>query len=222
MPIKPGSSPISFTVVTSGVSGTLYCNDISFTRVIQNFDRTEFSNARLRAAPTTTGATPLIVPAFGNQPVQLLTTCTDDVPRPLTPDDDNIANIKQRFNIIRYVIQGAVSAGADVSNLYTVWADHIIRLNRFDLHLAKLQMDLSIDYITGMQGADFNYLTSTGLTFTGNALGGTPLTNMLITDYVIGVEYEARLPDGSGNSTVLYDFQLTIENRTITPQGVET
>jgi hypothetical protein len=198
----------------------MYCNDIQIVRALQNFDRTEFSNEKLRSAPTTTGATPLITTGFGNQPIQLLTTCTGDVARPLGPDDANIPLIKQRFNILRYEISGSANKLVDMIALYQMWADHAVRLNRFDLYLGEQNMNLSITHLTNvLQAQTFSYLTSTGLSLSGNAISGT-VTNMLITNLQQGVEYEVPLTDGSGNSLILQDFKLTIENRVVTSQGI--
>src|SRR5690242_8519248 len=100
MPILPRESLV--TVISSGASSTLYADEVQYTFVTEPFDRVEFSNEKLRAAKTSNGAVPLIVTTFGGLPIQLGIVCTGDSPRPLTPDDANAANIKQRFNIDRF------------------------------------------------------------------------------------------------------------------------
>lgn len=217
MPLLPPESAITYSGGTG--SGTVYVNEVTLTEAYQNFDRLEFSNAKLRDAPTSTGAKAMIVPAFGNQPIQLLTTCTGDVPRPLGPDDSNIANIKKRWNIQRFTIRGAANNFTDVGNLLNTFQTHLVLLNGFDLYLGELSMDLSITYITTtLQALTFSGITGTGFTIAGKALGGT-YNNMLITAFEGDAMYEAPLNDGSGNSTVLYGFTATIENRTLNSQG---
>lgn len=220
MPIRPQESVIAYAnSLSPTVSGLLYIDELTVSEVFQNFDRLEFSNVKLREAPTATGAKPLIVQAFGNQPIQLLTTCTGDVPRPLGPDDSNISLIKQRWNITRYTLRGAANTYTDVFNLMNVHQSHLVHLNAFDLYLGELSMDLSIGYITGtLQELTFSNITTTGFALAGNVLGGT-LTNLLISSFDADAMYDSPLNDGSGNSTVLYGFTATIENRTLNVQG---
>ena len=221
MAVKPGSTPITFiNTVSPTVSGVLYCDDVSFTRTLQNFSRVEFDHAKLRTAPTTTGATPLIVQGFGNKPIQLLTTCTGDIPRPLTPMDSDYTSELQRFNINRYTITGAANPDTTIAALFSIWSDHAIRLNRFDMYLNVVNLEMSIDFLQNtLQPLTFSYLTSTNLTLSGPALSGS-LTNMLITALDIGVEYEApNISDSGATSTVLQSFTMTVENRTISSQG---
>ena len=225
MPIKPSATVLSYTSTGIG-SGYLYVNEITGTNAVQPFQRLEFSNPKLRSAPTSTGALPLIVQSFGNQPIQLLTTCTGDVPRPLGPDDANISNIRQKFNITRWQIRGAANSVNDIQNqLQNTFYNHLALLNKFDTYLAELQMELSIGYLTTtLQALTFSYLTSTGLSLSGNALGfgtsgATTINNLLMTAFEYGVEYEAPIP-GTANSTVLQDFSMTVEQRTIASESI--
>lgn len=213
MPIKPDAALITTS------AGTVYVDEVSYTEALQNFDRLEYSNARLRSAPTLTGATPLIVQGFGNQPIQLLTTCTGDLPRPLGPDDANIGNIKKRWDIKRWTLKGNINTYATVNSLYTTHVAHLKLLNGFDLYLGELNMELSINYLQNtLQPITFANLTTTSFTMSGNVLGGS-YSNLLISQFDAIAEYEAALPDGSGNSTVLYSFTATIENRVLDTQG---
>jgi hypothetical protein len=216
MSIKPGSSILNFT--SNSGNGSVYIDELSYTELFQNFDRLEYSNRRLREAPTTTGALPLIVTGFGNQPIQLLTTCTGDVPRPLGPDDANIAAIKQRWNIFRFTIKGAINNQSVVDILYNLNLNHLIRLNAFDLYLGELSMDLSITYLeTVLQPLTFALLTTTDLTLSGPVLD-TTYSNLLLSEFSAIAEYEAPI-SGSAGSTVLYSFTATIESRTLNAQG---
>ena len=216
MPIRPGSSPLIYnSTVSPTCSGTIYVDAIDYTEVFQNFDRLEYSNPKLREAHTSTGATPLIVQTFGNQPFQLLTTCTGDVPRPLGPDDTNIAFIKQRFNILRYTIKGAANVNTDVNNLFAVFQAHLQLLDQFALYLEELQMELSIGYLeNNLQPYNFAYLINPTFSMTGNAIGGF-VNYLIISEFAPSVAYEALLPDGSGDSAVFMDFSMIVNNYTV-------
>lgn len=215
--IKPGSSPITYS--SSAGSGTIYVDSIEKTIVFQNFDRLEFSNRKLQEALTTTGSRALIVEGFGGQPIQLLTTCTSDVPRPLSPDDNGVYQIKQRFNISRYTIKGACNQSTDISNFLQTLNSHLILLNRFDLYLGELSMNLSINFLEVLQTATFSFLTSTDLSLTSNIFGGA-ISNLLLTEFTQDVEYEAPNPGTGGGSQILSTFTATMENRTISAQGL--
>jgi len=215
MAIRPGSTQIS--LIISGGTATLYADEITYTRDILDFDRLEFSNAKLRDAPTTTGAKPIILEAFGGQPIQLATTCTNDVIRPLGPDDNNISSIKQRFNIQRFTIKGAPSTTANTDLVYTQALTDQNLLNTFGLYQDELNMELSITYLESLQSQTFSYLTTTSTSLTGPAINGT-ISNLLITEYTPDVAYEYQVAGGS-TSVVARAFTLTLEQRTLTSRG---
>lgn len=208
--MKPGASPI--TVSYSGGSASLYADEVIYSFVTEPFDRLEFSNDKLKAAPTTSGALPTVVYSFANTPLQLAASCAGDVPRPLNPDDDNINSIKWRFDIQRYTIKGAASAAAEVDKLYTQAATHIKFLAKFQAHLVSAQLNVSYTKLVALQGDSFTYLTTTGVSLAGDSIGGTA-TNMLITECVPDVAYEVTT--SGGGKLLLKKFSLTIENRII-------
>lgn len=208
--MKPGASPI--TVSYSGGSASLYADDVLYTFVTEPFDRPEFSNEKLKAAPTTSGALPTIVYSFANTPLQLAASCAGDVPRPLNPDDSNIDSIKWRFDIQRYTIKGAPSAAAEVDKLFTQAAIGIKLLAKFQAHLATANMPVSYTKLVSLQGDSFTYLTSTGVSLSGDSIGGTA-SNMLITECIPDVAYEVTT--SGGGKLLLKSFSLVIENRII-------
>lgn len=217
MAIRPDSSPISYS--GNAGSGTIYVNSVKKTYIEQDFDRLEFSNKKLLEAPTTTGALPLIVQGFGNQPIQLLTTCTGDIPRSLSPDDANISAIKKRWNITRYSIEGGSNSYTDVNNLLNELEAHLTILNGFDLYLGELSMFLSINYLEGtLQPLTFSTLTSTDLSISGKALQGT-ISNLLLTEFTWDCDYESPTPGNPSTSQTLYSFSATFENRVLNSAG---
>jgi hypothetical protein len=218
MPIKPGNTPITYS--SSNGSGILYVNTCGLTEVFQNFDRLEYSYKRLRDAPTDSGALPLIVTAFGNQPIQLLTTCTGDVPRPLTPDNvnNNIDNIKKRWNILRYTITGGCNTFTDVENLRAQLEEDLTTLNGFDLYLAELNMDVSVTYLEALQALTFSNIITTNLSLTSNLFDGT-ISNLLLTEFTWDAEYESTNAASVGGYTTLYGFSATLQNFTYATQG---
>lgn len=214
MAILPRGSKLNFT---GAITAQVYIDSLEYQFEVQKFDRLEFSNEKLREAKTSSGATPLIVPTFGNKPIQLAVSCTGDSPRPLVPDDANLGNIKQKFNIRRYQIKGSPSLASEVDALYGLSVTHGQYLSFFDYQLAQAGMDISYNYMVGLQANNFSYLVNSGLTMTGPALNGATETNMFISAFKAGVEYEVTLP--TGQSLVLRSFEMTIEARAIMSQA---
>lgn len=203
----PSGALLSFT--GSGAAISLYADSIDYDFVVEPFERQEFSNPKLRSAPTASGALPMIVTSFGGKPIQLASTCTGDSPRPLNPDDSNINSIKQQFNIHRYTIAGAPSLGSQVDRLYTISQDHLKRLGTFQLHLEKASMELSYPVLILMQNVTFSYLTSPGLSVTSTALDGT-IPRVLIQSFSPGVAYTT-----TSTGVLVKDWKLTFDVRTI-------
>lgn len=202
--VAPRGSLILFNTPAS-----VYVDTVEYEFVVEPFDRVEYSNPKLRSAPTSSGAQPMIVNTFGNKPIQLASSCTGDSARPLIPDDSNINSIKQQFNIDRYTISGSPSVAAQVDALYTVAKAHIKLLSKFQLHLEKANMELSYTALVAMQSETFSYLTSTGLDMTGASLGGT-VSDVLITKFSPGVAYLI-----SSSGSMIKDWSMTVEVRTI-------
>lgn len=198
------------TISGSGGPYQLYVNTAESEYIIEPFDRPEFSNAKLREAPTANGAKPLIVTSFGGKPIQLASTCTGDSPRPLNPDDDNINSIKQQFKIDRYTLTGVESLNSDVNGVNTIYKEHAGRINRFNFHQEKVGMELSYPALINLQSQSFWWLTNTGVIISGTCLGGS-LTNCLIISFNPEVAY---IYTSSGG--LLKTWQLVFDQRTIT------
>ena len=207
----PSGALLTFT--GSGAPISLFADSIDYDFVVEPFERLEFSNPKLRAAPTAIGSLPLIVTSFGGIPIQLASTCTGDVPRPLNPDDNNINSIKQQFNIDRYTIAGAPSLGSQVDLLYSISQDHLRRLSTFQLHIEMASMELSYPALLNLQTQTYGYLTNTGLTVTSNALGGI-VPRVLIQSFSPGVAYTT-----TSAGVLVKDWKLTFDVRTISDRA---
>ena len=204
----PAGSLITF--VNSGASSLLYADRVEREFLTEKFDRLEYSNAKLREAPTASGAKPIIVTTFGNKPIQLASTCTGDAARPLGPDDSNISNIKKRFNTTRYTITGSASLASSVDAVNTIYQTHAGYLDRFDLHLEKAQMELSYGALVNLQSQNFSFLLSTGLSAVGVSIGGT-LSDAIIVKYSSSPEF---LITSSG--AIAKTWSMTLDIRTVT------
>ena len=213
MAISPRESLVTF--ILSGASSTVYADEVQYAFITDPFDRLEFSNDKLRSAKTSTGASPIIVTTFGGLPVQIGVVCTGDSPRPLTPDDANATNIKQRFNVDRFTIQGGISLATELAEIRTIAEDHQKRLAKFNYHISKAGLDISYTALVAMQSENFSYLTSTGLTIVGPAIGVG--TNMLISSFTTDVAFEVTQP--GGGSLVLQRWSMVVEHRTISSLG---
>lgn len=206
MPIAPGGSTITFS---GSAVATMYVDSVEYEFVVEPFERLEYSNSKLREAPTSSGAKPMIVTTFGNKPIQLASSCTGDSARPLTPDDSNINSIKQQWNIQRYTLGGAATLSTAIDTIFSTAQDHSKRLSKFQLHLEKAQMDLSYSTLVTMQSETFSYITATGLDVAGTSLGGS-LSDVLITEFRPGVLYTI-----TSSGTLVHDWSMTLEVRTI-------
>lgn len=211
MPIRPTGALLTFTYSPSTIP--TYVGEVSREFIVLDFDREEFSNGRLRAAKNALGGTPIIVTNVANVPVQVNISCANDDARPLLPDDANIASIKQRFNIQRYSIVSVPVPYTYTDQLFTVAQIHRKLLDKFQLYLEESgQMDLSYDYLIGLQAENFSYLTSTSLSMSGDCIGGT-VSNLLITDFKYDAEYVVKNADGT--SSLLRSFSMSVENRVV-------
>lgn len=217
MPVRPGSTLITFTNSAS-TSVTLYADEVGLTKTVEPFQRMEFSNQRRREVKNSLGGLPMIVNNIANLPLQISVSCANDSPRPLTPDDANLPNINQQFNIQRYTLRGAPTPVAALAVVQAQAVIHRDYLQAFQYHQTSVGSDISYDYLVNTLAAeDFSYLTTTNVSIAGNALGGTA-TQMLITEFSQDVAYESL--DATGTPVVVSAWSMTIENRTITSQAL--
>lgn len=170
------------------------------------------------------GQKPILSTLLGNTPCQIVIgevgseiSFADVVPQ--YPDvlisGSDFGNIKKKFNITRYEIQGAPSVSANVEYVQALAQNHAQQLQKFQAHLLKSgSMETEYDVLLSLQLENFSYLTSTGISLIGNSVGGT-INNMLITQFSPSVEYE-EIVDVSGTVRLLQSYSITIENRTIT------
>lgn len=214
MPIKPDGAYIT-------VGGyTLFVSDVKKSFLSEPFDRLEFSHERLRTASNSIRQKALLSTLLGNTPCQIVISGVsfDDIV-PTYPDvtaaSSDFQNIKKKFNIVRYEIQGAPSDYTAVENVLSLAQNHAQQIQKFQAHLQKAgAMDTEYDVLLTLQSETFSYITTTGVSMAGNSINGTE-TNMLITQFSPSVEYE-EIIDALGNYRLLRSFSMVIENRAIT------
>ena len=218
MPIRPLGSLLTFIANASSI--TTYVNEVSREFDIIDFDRQEFSNVRLRSAKNLLGGDPIIARNIANIPYQVSYVCANDDARPLIPDDANIANIKQRFNIQRYQIRSDLLPYGIGDQLESVYTAHRKLLDAFALYQEESsQMELSYDFLLSLQSQTFSYLTSPtpSLSMTGACIGGGTISNLLITAFSYSAEIEVKNADGT--NSLLRSFTMVVENRQITTRA---
>lgn len=216
MPIFPSGTPLVFTNAASA-SVTIYAGEISRTKIIEPFTRVEFSNDRLRAVKNTQGGEAMIVRTIANIPIQIGYTCAGDSPRPLTPDSiANLNAINQKFVTERLTIRGLPTPIADLEVVLAQAITHQNNLQKFAYHQTKANSDISYTDLVALQAETFSYLTTTGVSLAGTALGGTYL-NMLIVSFDIGMTHVVKQADGT--TLRLGDWSMTIDQRAISSQG---
>lgn len=174
MPIRPKGSLLYFPSL--GIN--LVVDSCSYTLETEPFDRIEFSNDKLRAAKTDTGAKAIFVEVYGGQQIQFTTTCVGNTPVTPYPDDANIDNIKKRWDIKRYNIIGSTSLDSYVNILSYTAATHKGLLAKFQAHLATASgLDISVTELEDMQLESFSYLYSTGFSMYGDPITPAGLVN---------------------------------------------
>src|SRR5271165_3557470 len=168
-PIKPPDSGI----ILAGYG--LFVDEIETTFLSEFFDRAEFDHERQRQAKEQTGVIAQFVPMFAGQVAQIGYTCAPVTPRPVTPIDGDIINIKKRFDIQRWTMKGLPSNYNNTQALLQVAATHRKFLDIFNYRQNLTgQSDISIALLQQFQTDVFTYLTNTGVFMTGAAVGTIP------------------------------------------------
>lgn len=207
MPLRPEGSTIS----VGGYS--LFVDDIKESYVIEPFEREEFKHQRQRTVLENTGVAPIIITKFAGGLAQLSYTCASTTLRPITPDDTDLNNIYRRWEILRYTVAGAPSTTTNVTGVYLIAQTHIKYLAELNAHFAFAKGDVSIQELTALQTDPiFGTITGTGLTMSGNAIGGS-IDNMLITQFTIDFAYEIPLNSADSASQLFWSYSMVIENR---------
>lgn len=215
MPILPGFSPLTFTI--SGSSHTTYVDEVSLAFSVEPFIRQEFTSEKLRSAPLSDGTHSIVEPNIAGTPHQFIFSFTGDSARPLGPTTlANLNNAYQRFNIARYTLRGAPTDAASLNALQVVSLAHAKLLNNFEYHITKGSVEINYANVVALQSETFSYLTSTNTSMSGDSLGQT-VSNILITQFSIGVAYEVT--ESSGAKTLMYDWNMTAEVRSIESQN---
>jgi hypothetical protein len=215
MALNPAGSTLLLTIPACSLSATLIVESLSYAPSFEEFDRMEFDNERLRSARNLCGQKRQIIENLAGTPIQIVTSCGDTTQVPLGPNSDtNFNNIKKRFDVLRFEIQGATSEAEDVNTLYTVARDHQARLARFKHYLARSSGgDTPYETLIALQSETFSYLTSTGMTIAGTSLENSE-SNMLITS--LNIENTLSIPTGTPGVHEFYKtFKVTIEQRVI-------
>lgn len=216
--ITPSGSLITLSGTFNSVPLTANAavSSIKYSQTRVPFTRTEFMHAKLLDAPNVDGSKPVINQLIGNRPLQYFTNCNaNETARLLTPDDSDLDNIYKRFDTTKFEIVGDISLSSQIDIIYEMAQYHQVLLAKFDAHLEEARGNVSYQYLTGTLQLDaLSYLTTTGLTMTGFSLGQySPVTNLLITNFVPDVTHEYK--DKSGTQRLYKTWSMTIENRVI-------
>lgn len=213
MSIKPPGAYLTFVDSTSA---SLFIDSIEVSFQTEEFERKEFSNDLYREARTVSGARPQFSENIAGEPVQTLYACTGDTPRSPAPDDANVDSIKRRFEKTVYKVTGAVGPASSVDQVQVWAAEHMRRVSKFNLHLAKAQMGLSVTALDTMRLEDFDYLLSSGTDVYAASVVNSDfptgwIEDILIVSFTQGIEYE--IPNSSGGTDLYKAFSLVFEKR---------
>lgn len=207
-------NPAGATLVIAGA--TLIVDTLSESYTFEPFDRLEFSNEKLRNAKTLCGEKRLLGETASGKPYQIVFDCmSDKTAVPLGPNSDTtFAQMKQKWKIRRWQATGAISENSNVSTLLTTAASHQVLLGNFQYYLARASGDIPYASLVALQSETFTYLTATGVSASGTALGGT-ISNVLITSATGNTELV--IPTNSAGTTHDYyrSWSVTFEQRTL-------
>lgn len=217
MAIRPDSPTLTFTLSASSISSEVVIGDVSYTFVTEPFERLEYDHNTQLSALNDLGVAAVTTNLLGGRRVQIDVGCGTVIPRPLTPNTSDFDNIYKRFEIKRFNISCLTSSNAAVNAIYTVAVDHQKRLAKFQAHQQKVRGNPSIEFLEQAKLQDFAFLTTTGLTISGDAIDTTE-NDMLIVAFSPVVELS--IPNGSGND-FYKSFSMTLENRVIKALGAD-
>lgn len=204
MPLRPEGAQISIG------GNALFVDDIKQTFVIQQIERDEFKHQRQRTVLEDSGIAPILITKFAGGFAQLSYTCANVTVRPTIPDDVNIFNIYQRWQILRYTVTGAPSLVSSVGSVYSIFQVHKVYLGVLDTHYAIAKGDVSIQELETLQtDSIFNTIQTTGLTVSSNSIG--TLTNCLISNFTIDYAYEIPLNSAGTSNTLYQSWSATID-----------
>lgn len=218
MPIRPEGSKLSFS---GAATANLFLGSIVEEYTFEKFVRGEFLHKRQQEALETTGARPVYIQMLSGITVQISTTCGTSTPRPLTPDDGDLNNIYRRFDITRFTIKSLENTKTDTETLFNLSQQHKLIWERFNYRqeLAN-SANVSINELETLQADNLSWITSSGLTMAGPALGSlSPINNMLIRSCTLEPVYE--IP-GASSSTLYQELNLVIESLTNVPDSQNT
>lgn len=216
MALRPGAALLTFTNAASA-STSLWVNEVVLTKIVEPFQRAEFLNSRTRETKNPSGGLPIIVNTIANLPIQIGVACAGDIPRVLGPETDSTLNAySQKFTIQRYTLRGASTPKANLDLVQATAILHESYLQKFAYHLARAGSDISYPDLLTLRTENFSYLTSTGVSISGNCLGGTA-SEMLIVSFQQDITTSVTQADGS--QLLLAEWSMVIDNRTISSQA---
>ena len=211
--------PNSIITITDSLNNStdLWANSLVQVYDEEEFQRPEYSHAKLQEAAYENGAVPQYITTASGRRIQGDQGCgSNTASRPLTPDDSDVNNIYQKFEIIRYEFGGAKTNVDAVNTIFTLFRSHRTKLTMFQQHLREASGNASFERLEELQEETFDYLTDTGVTISGKCLEADA-ENILIVKFVPNLEYVAD--DGNGGAIKLKSWSMIAENRVILPAG---
>lgn len=181
----PGS-PLTFTLSASSINTIVAADGIDYSIETRKFQRKEYSNTFLMNLVNSDGSSPIFINNASNLPIQINFNCGVSSTRSPLPDDSVVGSILQKMVVKSYILKGSPTAPSKLDPLYNVALDHKRRFEVYESYLDRLGLKLSYQYLVGLQSETFSYLTSTGLTVSGE---GMSETNCLIRSFNNGVLY---------------------------------
>lgn len=206
MAIKPENQYIQLSL--SGTTATLYCENIEDTPLTIEFDRPEYDHQKQKTAPENTGIEPILGVNIGGVPFQIQFDAISSTLRDPRPNDTDLDNKFKKFYGTRYTLNGNTSLNFDSTTVKTWAGQHQFLIDRFSAHQKFAGDAVSIQELLSLQSETFGFLTTTGLTFTSQAVGS--VSNVLIRSFSLDVDY--YIPD---SGLTLYTWKAVLDSLTL-------
>jgi hypothetical protein len=183
MALLPKGSLVSFGV--SGATSVLAVDgEISKQSISIDFERKEYLPSYQLSLPESDGSEPILIKNVVGKLIQFTFNCgTATSVRNVGVDDSYVDLALKSFKITRYQIKFGPSSPSDAEQLFLAAVDHNDRIKSFEGYQALFNTKISWQLAQIIQGWNFNYLTSTGLSVSG---AGINISDVLIRSYNLG------------------------------------
>ena len=213
--MNPGGSLLIISSSICATDAVLVVETLDYTPSYIEFDRLEYDNTTLRNARDIYGRKVLTGMNLGGMEFIIGHDCARTDIVELGPNSDsNFQNVKKRFDVVEYTVQGAMSLKADVDILFLIAQDHQSKLAKFAHYQARSSGDTPYASLIALQSEDFSYLTTTNVDITGSALD-EPVSDVLLTSMKASNDLVIATDETNEEFEYYKTYTITFQKRTL-------